>query len=557
MVRIGSLVLVCAAGAMMAGPLAVFADPKAPDTPIASTLAVQTALQQGRFHLVQGDAKSAVEVLEAQLSRINGNREYLLVLRDAYRGYVRDLYLARQDALAQKYLERLCILDPSAAKDKSLTAVSPADKAKVPGKVELPETPLVKTVAAPVKPPANYLARGKIEMSEPKLPPPKPTEVDSGKRKLALDLVAQAEEAFGKKDFDKAGSLWEKAYAADAATTEDNKECWAYCKLHHAVEALKKSPVEAACLASLEGEVLVALAMAPQLQKSGKWLLAEIRERRKKGAEEPSAPGLAEVVVQHLEQKSQGWSVSETTNFRIFHRESKELAEKAARTAEVTRTSMQTKWFGKPGANWNPKCEVFLHATGEDYSRITSKSPKSPGHSRFELEGGRILTRRIHLNCEQSGGQAITAVLPHEATHVVLAGEFGDDPLPRWADEGMAVLSEPSDRIDQIHRRNLTYYRQQKSLFSVRELMEMPEYPAASRINAFYAQSVSLVDYLTRQRGAVVFAQFMRDGMRGGYEAALKKHYGCKGYRELQERWTQATFTERTDLSVRAGSANR
>ena len=45
-------------------------------------------------------------------------------------------------------------------------------------------------------------------------------------------------------------------------------------------------------------------------------------------------------------------------------------------------------------------------------------------------------------------------MLPHEATHVVLAGQFGDQPVPRWADEGMAVLTEPRDKIDR-HLRNL------------------------------------------------------------------------------------------------------
>jgi hypothetical protein len=554
MVRIGLLVLACAGAAMMAGPLAVFAEPKpATETPVATTLAVQTALKQGRDHLSQGEPKRAVEVLEAQLSRINGNREYLLLLRDAYRSYVKELYLARQNALAQKYLERLGILDPAAAKDMSIRATSPSDKAEVPGKIELTQTPL-KTPGTPAgKSPPYYLARGKIDMVEPAPPEKKRAEADNGKRKLALELVVQAEEAFGKKDFEKARTLWEKAYAADAEATEDSKECWGYCKLHHAVEELKKSGLDAACLATLEGEVMVALAMAPHLEKTGKWLLSEIRERRKSGAAAQPEQARADIAVQHQGQKPQGWSVAETTNFRIFHRQSKEAAEKAARLAEATRTGMQTKWFGKQGSNWAPKCEVFLYSKCEDYSGTTGQSPKSPGHSRFEFEGGRVLSRRIHLNCEQSLKEALEAVLPHETTHVVLASQFGDDPIPRWADEGMAVLSEPSDRIQKIHRRNLARCRQQQLLFSVRDLMEMPEYPKASRINAFYAQSVSLVDYLTRQRGAVVFAQFVRDGMRGGYEAALKKHYACKGYDDLQQRWAKATFTDSGELVASSG----
>src|SRR5262245_29449464 len=77
-----------------------------PNSGIATTLAVQTALQQGRDLLLRGNHQAAVHVLEGQLSRINGNREYLAALRDAYRGYVKELRLANQEATAQLYLQR-------------------------------------------------------------------------------------------------------------------------------------------------------------------------------------------------------------------------------------------------------------------------------------------------------------------------------------------------------------------------------------------------------------------------------------------------------------------
>ena len=38
--------------------------------------------------------------------------------------------------------------------------------------------------------------------------------------------------------------------------------------------------------------------------------------------------------------------------------------------------------------------------------------------------------------------------LPHEVTHVILADLFPQQQIPRWADEGMAVLTEPREKID-------------------------------------------------------------------------------------------------------------
>jgi hypothetical protein len=198
---------------------------------------------------------------------------------------------------------------------------------------------------------------------------------------------------------------------------------------------------------------------------------------------------------------------------------------------------MQRKWFGADGEAWSPKCDLYLHATAQDYGRVTGQATNSPGHSRIETDPGtgRVVSRVIHLHCENPGA-LLSAVLPHEATHAVLAGQFGKQPVPRWADEGMAVLTEPAEKRE-LHRRNLAKCKGE--LFPVRELMQLADYPPARRISAFYAQSVSLVDYLCALRGPQVFAQFLRDGLREGYEPALRRHYGIEGFADLQGRWGQ------------------
>src|SRR5262245_7924723 len=118
-----------------------------PNAALTSTLAVQTALQQGRDLLLRGNYQAAVHILEGQLSRINGNREYLAALRDAYRGYVKELRLANQEAAAQVYVQRLLILDPGAVLDLGpRTAASPpaAQPAKAPTKPAETPAPTVR-----------------------------------------------------------------------------------------------------------------------------------------------------------------------------------------------------------------------------------------------------------------------------------------------------------------------------------------------------------------------------------------------------------------------------
>jgi hypothetical protein len=291
----------------------------------------------------------------------------------------------------------------------------------------------------------------------------------------------------------------------------------------------------------METEVRSALTLAPGLDY-GKRLLAEIARRRgdAPAGRKPAGEGDGDIPVRQLGPNADGWQVAETTNFRVFYTQSRELAEDAARVAERTRTAMYRKWFGGAGEDWNPKCDLFLHATAQDYSRVTRAPASSPGHSSFRYDDRHVLaTRRIDLRCDHP--DLLTAVLPHETTHTVLAGSFGANQVPRWVDEGMAVLTEPRDKIDR-HLRNLPEHYQNRRLFQVRQLMQMPDYPHPDYVGAFYAQSVSVVEFLTNKESPQVFAEFVRDGLRDGYEASLRKHYKYQDFAAMQADWLHATF---------------
>ncbi len=157
----------------------------------------------------------------------------------------------------------------------------------------------------------------------------------------------------------------------------------------------------------------------------------------------------------------------------------------------------------------------------------------------MDKESDRVLSRQIDLHCDDLN--MIYGVLPHEITHVVLAGRFGVRHLPRWADEGMAVLSEPSDRVAK-HLRNLPRHQRDGHLFAIADLMRYNDYSEGKYIGAFYAQSVSLVDFLCQQKGPQAFVSFLRDGLRTGYEPALRQHYGITGFQDLQGRWQAAAL---------------
>jgi hypothetical protein len=113
--------------------------------------------------------------------------------------------------------------------------------------------------------------------------------------------------------------------------------------------------------------------------------------------------------------------------------------------------------------------------------------------------------------------------------------------VPRWADEGMAVLSESRERIDLLLAK-LPGVRENGTLFNVGELMRMQDYPEARLVGPFYAQSVSLVEFLCKKKDAPTFARFVREGLDGSYETALERHYGYRDFAELDRDWRRYAF---------------
>jgi hypothetical protein len=497
-------------------------------------LAVQSALQQGRDNLQRGAYQAAVYSLEKEIARVDGNRDYMNALREAYRGYIRELQQTNRLAEARTYQERLKILDPGYQIELNLGRSSnPPTLASLAARTTPDAPPAAKQA------PTSYTAR-------PQMPDERDPFADSNRSvqpsspRATLD---RARQEYENKNYESANRLFEEANQRDSRSIAPYRELWAFCKLYVATEAVNKAgwtPPQRA-----ENEVLAALALStsPTLQRQGKDLLRAIQERR--------------IEVRHVPAHGQNWPEVETANFRVIYHDSRQLAEQAARVAETTRSAVYRKWFGEEATTWSPKCTIFLYPNAAFYARERGQSADSPGHSTLEGEKDnpeRVTKRRIDLHCDVA--DMLTHVLPHETTHAVLFGRFGRHLLPRWADEGMAILSEPREKVDR-YLKKLPTLRSRHELFAPSELIALNEYPEARRCTAFYVQSVSLVDYLSSQKGGPQeFARFVRDGLESGFEAALQRHYGLRDFKELEEHWTQYQPAAPTRAAL-AGNTDR
>jgi hypothetical protein len=139
--------------------------------------------------------------------------------------------------------------------------------------------------------------------------------------------------------------------------------------------------------------------------------------------------------------------------------------------------------------------------------------------------------------------------LPHEVTHTVFADHL-KAAVPRWADEGAAILAEDEDerqRHDRLARRLLSEGR----TFGLRRLLAMRDFPSDAMV--LYAQGYSVTHFLVERKGPRTFAQFVAEGVRAGWDEALQEHYGFRSVEELEAAWL-ASLGSRTQVAPTATS---
>jgi hypothetical protein len=164
------------------------------------------------------------------------------------------------------------------------------------------------------------------------------------------------------------------------------------------------------------------------------------------------------------------WRIHETPNFRIYHCDPA-LALRTAEVAESVRTAQGKQW-NNPAARsaWIPRCDLYLYPTARAYALATGQPEVSPGVSTMSSNGAHILSRRMNLRADNP--QLLTTILPHEVTHIVLADLFIVQQIPRWADEGIAVLAEPL-REQHLRAAELQGPLESGQLFDLARLMVM------------------------------------------------------------------------------------
>jgi hypothetical protein len=200
---------------------------------------------------------------------------------------------------------------------------------------------------------------------------------------------------------------------------------------------------------------------------------------------------------------------------------SADVARKVAERAEECRKAIARAWLGRELATWDHPCSVRVKLTGGEPGGLTTIT-----HARGKVKD-------LVMTVEGRLDRILASALPHEVTHTVIAGDFGGE-VPRWADEGVSILSE--DRIERDrHDRIADGVLGRGAAMPLDRLFRVESYPAA--IMDFYGQGYSVARFLVEIGGRPRLLRFLRDGSRNGWDAAAREHYGLADVEELDRAW--------------------
>lgn len=333
--------------------------------------------------------------------------------------------------------------------------------------------------------------------------------------KLAVDMFQRAKDGEPAK-FATARDLFAQAVREKATLTADQTAAWAYCRVRCATDRLNAS-TDAATAAEVIAEIEDALAAVPQqanLQAAAKDILAAARKRAGTTKATPTTDANA----------------VDSRSFVVKFSGKKATAEDLIRAAETARTDVFKRWSGPPGGDWSPKCEIVLHPTADAFAAATGLPAAATGRSEVKLTDGKVASRRIDLRADDE--TLLEVALPRELAHVVFADLYPTQPPPAWAGLAMAVLSTTDAEVGR-YLRTARRCGEDGELPAVEKVLNAEAVPTRN-VTGFHAESVAVADFLVRWKGERMFTAFVRDSLRYGSEAALKRQYGLADARDLE-----------------------
>ncbi len=228
------------------------------------------------------------------------------------------------------------------------------------------------------------------------------------------------------------------------------------------------------------------------------------------------------------------WSIEKSTHFIIYYKNApgdfiQQLIEKSEYYYDKIADDLGFRRFDF--WLWDNRAKIYIHDDSKGYQVATHQPSWSSGCA--------ILREKVIHTFPYAKGFFET-ILPHEMGHIIFREFVGFDnqAVPIWLDEGVASYQE-----------NLVYSRAHELVREAITTNKFINLAKLSEINPllmkddesvylFYAESVSIIDYLVKEYGKdnfILFCQNLRD--KTDLERAISYVYPFRNIQELDVTW--------------------
>ena len=239
------------------------------------------------------------------------------------------------------------------------------------------------------------------------------------------------------------------------------------------------------------------------------------------------------------------WEEEKSTHFIIYYPPgtSLEWISRVKREAENNYSSISdlighTRY--KNYWTWDDRVEIYIFPDKESFIQATGQPDWSYG---VATTHGRDISSRTIKSYFQSE-RLFEDVLPHEISHFILRDFLGGGMghVPLWFDEGIAQLNESNKKF--IAHQVMKQLIKKGQYLPLGGLMHynVRSETDAQKVSAYYAQSVSIVDFLISKYGSDRFKKLCSQLKSGkDFANALQGAYTeiFDSVDELENKWVQ------------------
>jgi hypothetical protein len=221
-----------------------------------------------------------------------------------------------------------------------------------------------------------------------------------------------------------------------------------------------------------------------------------------------------------------------TPNFIVLA-PTEDIARTIGEQAEAERKRLAKPWLGMELPAWQRAC--LVHVT-----LVQGKKAEGFVASEFE-EKRRFAPIRQQMSLKGRNAEAILRdVLPQQVMHALLAHELGVA-NPRWIEQGAGLMAQ-SEEARNERLAILPKAVADGKTMRLAKSFELRDFPGPGELETWYAQSLSVCEFLVARKDRATLLAFVARGMERGWDDAVRRFYGFNDVDDLQAAWRKSVL---------------